>query len=386
MDEELQEQQEKEAIDIHPLKKGKRILVFFADFFIHYALTFLLFNIAVAPIGKAITHYEEKNQEHITLTAEMYDHYYKSNILLKDASFEYYDVTAGVEYTYRCFLSYYVIEGEETTDSSFPQYGHKTANEVIRHFYVDIRNSEQKYIDNFKSYNETNNYFVYDEVNKSFSLKEEVKNEIYPFYDVKDEMGNIGKEYYDNISKELFNPLMAEVMRDIEQNDLHFEGEKHSFKQCRETIKAIETYHENLMTICTYITHFICWLGLFLILPLVNKHRKTLAMIFMKIERVDFFTLNHTRRGPYIINSIYALFSTMLGIMFVPSLLVPFNTLFSLRFLMYGTIFSLALIIADIIFLLINQYNRSLIDYLSNNLFLTEAEMDEVYRVKGYTI
>ena len=140
------------------------------------------------------------------------------------------------------------------------------------------------------------------------------------------------------------------------------------------------------MTICTYITHFICWLGLFLILPLVNKHRKTLAMIIMKVERVDFYTLNHTRRGPYIINSLYALFSTMLGLMFVPSLLVPFNTLFALRFLMYGTIFSLALIIADIIFLLINQYNRSLIDYLSNNLFLTEAEMDEVYRAKGYTI
>ena len=386
MIEDLNKQEEKEVVDIHPLKKGKRILVFLADFFIHFMLTFLLFNVAVAPIGKAITKYKDKNNQHIELTAEMYDHYYKSGILLKDASFEYYDVTAGVEYTYRCFLSYFVIDNEVNTDANYPQYGHKIENDTILHFYQDIRGNKDSYVANFKHYNEKNNYFIFDESTQSFSLKEEVKNELYAFYDPKDSMGDIGKDYYNTLSKEVFNPLMAEVMTDIEKNDLSYEGETHTFLECKNTIKAIENYHAELMTVCAYIAHFISWLALFLILPLVHKSRKTLAMIFMKIERVDFYSLNHVKRPSYLINAIYALFSTLLGILFIPSLLVPFNTLFSLNFLIYGTVFSAALLLASLIFLLVNQYNRSLVDYLSNNLFLTEEEMDELYRAKGYTI
>ena len=386
MEEEVVNQNEDQAIDIHPLKKGKRILVFLADFFLHFMATFLLFNVAVAPLGKIITNYDQKNDEHITLTVDMYNHYYKSGVLFKNDSFEYYDATAGVEYTYRCFLSYYVIDTVETTDPNYPQYGHKIENDTIRHFYVDIRNDEASYIASFKDYNTKDNYFIYDETTRTFSLKDEVKTELYAFYDVKDEMGSVGQEYYDNISVNVFNPMMAEVMRDIETNDLHYEGESHSFIECRDRIKAIETYHENLMTICASISHFLSWLGLFLIFPLVNKNRRTVAMVFMKIERVDFFSLNHVKRGRYSINSLYSLFSNMLGLLFIPSLLVPFNNLFALRFLMYGTIFSGVLLIASLIFLLINQYNRSLIDFLSNNLYLTEEEMDELYRAKGYKI
>ena len=386
MEEQLVNQQENEPVDIHPLKKGKRILVFLADFFLHFIATFLFFNVAIAPIGKVITNYEDKNNEHIALTEDMYNHYYKSGVLLKNDSFVYYDATAGVEYTYRCFLSYYVIDTVETTDPNVPQYGHKIENEAIRHFYVDIRNNEDLYITRFKDYNSKDNYFEYDESLKSFYLKNEVKTELYSYFDVKDEMGSVGQQYYDNISDNLFNPLMAEVMSDIDKNDLHYEGEKQSFLGCKNRIQEIETYHENLMTICAIIAHVISWIGLFLIFPLIHPNRKTVAMVFMRIERVDFFSLNHVKRGPYIINSIYSLFSNLLGIMFVPSLLVAFNNLFALRFLMYGTIFSLVLIIADLIFVLANQYNRSLVDFLTNNLYLTEDEMDELYRAKGYKI
>ena len=386
MEEEVVEKPESSPIDIHPLKKGKRILVFLADFFIHFILSFLLFNVAVAPIGKVITDYENKNLEHMVLTTEMYDHYYKSGVIFKAVNTEYTDVTAGIEYTYRCFLSYFVLDTEESTYPDFPQYGHKIENNVIYHYYHNIRNDDASYIASFKLYNAKDNYFVYDETTNTFSLKNEVKNELYAFYDVKDEMGNVGKEYYSNILENVFNPMLAEVMVDIDKNDLHYEGESHSFLECKNRIKELETYHENLMTICASISHFIVWVALFLVVPLINKERKTLAMMFMKIQIVNFYTLNITKRGMYAINSIYFLFSTMLGLMFVPSLLVPFNNLFALRFLAYGTIFSGALLIVDLIFLLINQYNRSLIDYLSSNLYLTEEEMNEIYRARGYKI
>ena len=382
----MEEEKVQETVDIKPLKKGRRILVFLADFFIHFMITFVFFNIAVAPIGKAITNYNQKNEQHIQVTREMYHHYYASKILLCDSSFEEYDATAGIEYTYRCFLSYYVLDSEESIDSSHPQYGHKKENETINHYYVDIRNDIDSYVTHFKSYNEKNNYFSFNENEKAFYLKNEVKNELYSFYDPKDEMGTIGQTYYNNIQKYVFNPLMARVMSDIETYDLNYEGQTHSYIECRKIIKSIETYHHNLMTACAYISHFISWSACFLIFPLVHPRRKTPALMFMRIEKVDFYSLNHPKRSMQLICSVYSLFSTMLGIMFIPSLLVPFNTLFSLRFLIYGTVFSLALILADLIFLLVNQYNRSLIDYLSNNLYLTEEEMDEIYRAKGYTL
>lgn len=373
-------------IDIHPLKKGKRILVFLADFFIHFIITYLLFNVAVAPIGKAATNYEAKNDEHVIMTGKMYDHYYKSNVLLYENSFDKTDVTAGVEYTYRCFLSYFVLDTEDSIDSKYPQYGHKLENNVVYHYHHDIKNNDKTYIDSFKYYNEKDNYFEYNETTKEFNLKIEVKNELLAFYDPKDDMGDIGNKYYKNISNNLFNPLLAEVMNDIEKNDLHFEGEEYSFLECKNRIREIETYHENLMTVCAFISHGIVWLGIFLLLPLINKDRKTLAMMFMKIERVDFYSLNHTKRSMVVVSAIYSLFATMLGIMFIPSLLVPFNNLFAQRFLMYGTIFSGALLLIDLFFLIFNQYNRCLTDYLSNSLYLTSAEMDEVYRAKGYKI
>ena len=166
--------QEENYVDIHPLKKGRRVLVFIADFLIHFILSFLIFNIAIAPIGKAITNYNKKNDEHISLTAEMYNHYYKSGVLLADSSFEKLDVTAGVEYTYRCFLSFFVLDSEETSDTNYPQYGHKIENNTIYHFYHDIRNKEQSYYDSFDYYNKKDNYFEYNDATKEYNLKIEV--------------------------------------------------------------------------------------------------------------------------------------------------------------------------------------------------------------------
>ena len=386
MEEEVLDQQENNAVDIHPLKKGKRILLFLADFFINFILSFLLFNVAVAPIGKAITKYENKNDEHIVLTHEMYEHYYKSGVVFEAVNSEYTDITAGIEYTYRCFLSFFVLDNEESIDANYPQYGRKIENNVIYHYYHDIRMNDDTYVNSFKSYNEKNNYFIFDGVSSYFSLKNEVKNELYSFYDPKDEMGNVGKGYYNKILENVFNPMLAEVMMDIDKNDLHFEGEKHSFLECKNRIKELETYHDHLMTICALISHFVSWLALFLIVPLVNSDRKTLGMLFMKIHILNFNDLNIVKRGAYVINSIYYLFATMLGLMFVPSFLVPFNNLFASGFLAYSSIFAAVLLLADLIFLLINQYNRSLIDFATHSLYLTEKEMSELYRARGYKI
>ncbi len=51
MEEEVTEQK---FIDIHPLSKWKRLLVFLGDYFIAFIASFILFNLVVFPSAKII--------------------------------------------------------------------------------------------------------------------------------------------------------------------------------------------------------------------------------------------------------------------------------------------------------------------------------------------
>ena len=374
---------EENGVDIKPLKKSKRVLVFLADFFLNFIITFFLFSIAIAPIGKAITNFNDKDEEHKNVATEMYNFYYESGVLHKNTSFEAYDLTAGIEYTYHCFLSYYVLDSEDSIDPSYPQYGHKDENNTIRHFYRDIRSDESKYVSLFEKYNNDIGLFV---KNEDYSLKEEVKNELYAFFDIKDEMGDIGNSYYKTIQNKLFNPLIAEVIADINNNDLVLPNHQHTFVECKNILKTLETYHSNLMCVCTFIAYFISTLIYYLVIPYFNMDKKTLGMMSMKIERVVFTNLNHPNRIHQILIMFYALLTNMIGLLFVPAILVPFNNLFANSWLLYSSIFSLVLSLISLVFMLINQYNRSLTDYISNTLFLAQDDMDALYRARGYNV
>ena len=387
MEDERGIESEKQGVDIHPLKKGKRILVFLADFFLAFIIAFVLFNAAVLPLGKVISGYDGKYAHYEETASEMYEHYYKNNIVLKHSSFEKEDMTAALEYTYGAWLSYYVLDSEQTIDANHEEYGHKLENEVVFHYFRDLRNDKDTYRTLFTKYNSDGHFSIDDDLAVyDFILDADIKSTLYAYFDPKDEMGDVGNGYFDNIRDHIYAPLMAEVMKDIETNDLHFEGEMYSYLGDKVVLNNYLKYHKNLMTICTFISHFITWLGYFLIFPLVNKSRRTLAMIMMKVERVNFFNLNHISRPLYLISAFYSLFSTMLLIMFVPALMVEFTTLFTYTYLIFGTIMSSILALASMIFLFVNQYNRSLTDYLCSSLYLTEAEMDEIYRARGYNV
>ena len=48
------EEQEQKVIEISPLSKGKRFLLFLGDFFIAFIIAFTLFNLATFPLTKLI--------------------------------------------------------------------------------------------------------------------------------------------------------------------------------------------------------------------------------------------------------------------------------------------------------------------------------------------
>ena len=74
---------ENNIVDIFPLNKWKRFLVFLADFFVCFIMCFLLYNIAVMPIAKAVTGYSQKSTESANSMKAMHTVLYENKILFK---------------------------------------------------------------------------------------------------------------------------------------------------------------------------------------------------------------------------------------------------------------------------------------------------------------
>ena len=50
-------------LNIKVISKWKRILINLGDFFINFILAFLIFNVAVTPVGKVFTDYNTKSKQ-----------------------------------------------------------------------------------------------------------------------------------------------------------------------------------------------------------------------------------------------------------------------------------------------------------------------------------
>ena len=60
-------EKEEKTFDILPVKKGRRMLIYLADFFVVLIISMILFNIAVYPLAKLATGSQKKEEEAITV-------------------------------------------------------------------------------------------------------------------------------------------------------------------------------------------------------------------------------------------------------------------------------------------------------------------------------
>ncbi|MBR1846124.1 MAG: hypothetical protein IJ787_00170, partial [Bacilli bacterium] len=66
MPKENAEQQERKVIDVFPLPKGKRMLVFLADFFISFILGLALFHLVAYPLSRLFTNADAQAEQLIS--------------------------------------------------------------------------------------------------------------------------------------------------------------------------------------------------------------------------------------------------------------------------------------------------------------------------------
>lgn len=376
-----EEENKKKTIDIFPIKKYRRILVFLGDMFITYILCLFVFNLIVFPIYKAITGYNEISSSASKYEKERMDILYNNKILFYDEGDED-SITQKYLYSYNLtttaisLMSYYVV------DSSIE-------NEVVYNYYTSIATNKKtigEIVDLYKVYDSNTNFFDFEKKDSNGLplLKEKYITEFSPAFNKKDEMGTQGKEDYNKFITIFFLNAYYGVMDDISTNDIMYDNL--SYKELTKLINEAVSYSNTMVVISTYISFAISWMLMFLVYPLVIGKGKTLSSHIMRIEKVNSRTLNKLKPIEMCIQSSYYFVTTLVVILFVPFPNVDFNYLFNLNSLYIVSGIALLYIVISFIFLLFNKFNRTLSDYLSDCVMIDVDSLDEIYRAKGYEI
>ena len=379
----MEEENKQKVVDILPIKKGRRMLVFLGDFFINFMLSFLLITIAVLPLGKVFTKYGDRNSKYTNDLVLRADILYENKVLFDSGKVDRSEIVYNASYTYYVYLSYFVYDIENPDHVKFPQYGHKEENNIFRHYFIDLINDPDSYISLFDHYNSKNQYFERTDV--VVTLKPEYKSEILTFFDTSDKPTKSCKKYMSNIEKNIFYPMYSEMMTLIQKHDLK-DSKGHSYNKVNGDIKSFETYINNLAISTSLIAFTLSTSILHLLIPLLNKHRKTLTMMILKVERVDIRSLSLLKKGKTVLSFIYSLFSMLLITFFAPIGLLTIYEIFNISILFVLGLFSIAIILSSFVFLLFNRFNRTLFDYFTGTVMLTNDSLDEVYRSRGYII
>ena len=170
MVEELENKQK--VVNIVPAGKGKRILLFLADLFLNFILSFVVLNLIVVPLGKLFVGFKGKTNDYTENQTLRADILYQNGVVINSGDVEKKDLVYNVSFSYYCFLSYYSYNEENPSNMIDDQFGHKEENEVIRRYFIDVINNQDKYASLFDNYN-NDKYFVKDGIN--YSLKEEYR-------------------------------------------------------------------------------------------------------------------------------------------------------------------------------------------------------------------
>lgn len=364
-------EKEKKTVDIFPLGKGKRVLVYLCDLIINFALAFFLFNIAVFPSARSIIHVDEKTSEIASFGTKRDSVLYGNNLLFavdeeKKAS-AYFN--GSLTNTFTRYSSYFVNDASSDYD-------------VFHNYYITIKNDASSYISVMKSNDKDLSFFDYS--GSSPVLKDTYKKEFKPAFDSKDSLGDTAKSHYESFQNDFFLQCYYDMLGDIEKNDLTYGGV--SYKTCQNHVNELSNVIDNTIAVSSYISEAMSILLLFLLVPLLGKNSKTVAMLFMKVERVNVYSLKLSRNRDVLLYFIYQVALNLALILFVPLPTVSINLVFGLGVLLPLSLISLGLAVISLFFVLFNSFNRSLSDILTGTILITSDSLDEIYRSKGYKV
>lgn len=378
------ELKENKYVDINPITKGKRMLIFLGDFFINFIVAFVFFGVMVTPLAKLVTNFDAKSELFEAYEKDRIDILYDNELIYYEDEVNKYNEHIYMKHTYDRFLSYYVLTKEISFELTNENYGKYPKNEVVKHYYIDVRNTPNKYNEIFDKYNNKVGYFIKDDNN--YILKEEYRSTLEEYFNPMGQMSDVGLTLYDDVASEIFFALFGEILTDINKKDVDLQSNNYPYSYNEYSLMAeeIRDYHVLMLSISALISYVLSTLLVYLLYPILTKTKRSPTMSICKIDRININDFNKPKNYTLFTNFIYSLVLNLPYVMFLPATLVPFTYIFTFYILVTFSFISLLFILISFIFLLFNDFVRSLSDRFTKTVLISEADLYEIYKAKGY--
>lgn len=379
MDEDKAEQQSNRGatLDVFPLSKGKRMLLFLGDFFLVFILALFLSNIVVYPIAKSATDYDTKESFNVANEQSRYTILYENKLLYYQTAETKNNINENLEYTFDLFISYYVDNGS-------------LDYEIFHHYYSEFPNADgQSYLDLIRQYDtlEMFDLSVLDDFGCPI-MKQEYKDLFAANFDEKDEMDEEGKAAYGSAFNHFFLTMFYTMMNDIAANDLSLPIDRptQSYNDLTALIKEYEEFYDLVAIICSSISFALASIVFYFVYPLVNKKGRTPTQSVIKVDRVDRTTFAILPRRIRLLNGLYATVLTLPCLLFVPVPTVSVNYVFSISTLLGISIVGFAFVMVAFFTVIFDKFNRGLTEIFTHSVAMKEEMLDEIYKAKGYYV
>ena len=368
-------------IDLHPISKWKRILLYLGDMFLSFIAAILFMSLIVMPIASIFV--KPKTQEAVAAEHVCDDILYEHKLLFYKTPegtglFPKYNFDADLRYTYNRFLAFYVFDTDTSLDPEYPDYCHKIENEVIYTYYHDIKYDDITYYDLFNKH--AARYNLFDITDTSIALKADIKEVLVTFYKPGEKLGSKGQEYYDNIS-DLFSALYSMVIKDIKVNDLT-DTAGNSYIKNQALISEISKNYYGTVALCAGISYLLGWLIIHIVYPLINSNGRTPTMSIMRVDRLGYRNLIELSKKEVALLSSYFVLLDMPYMMFLSLSYTTMLYILKVPALPILSIISLLTVIVSLFIILFNPFNRSLSDLLSQSVMVSSQEVDGIIKAK----
>ena len=353
------------------------MLLFLGDFFLVFILALFLSNIVVYPIAKSATDYDTKESLNVANQQGRYTILYENHLLFNESAETKNSLEDNLEYTYSRFLSYYVV-------------GASIENEIYHNYYSQYHNQDGKsLLKLYKAY-DLSEFFDFGTINGEGlpALKEKYQVEFAPKYEEGNEMSETGQINYNYLFEHFFLSMYYTMVDDIKFNDLHLPNNElsASYNDLTEKIEEFNDFYDSTAIICSSISFGVAAVALYFVYPLLNKRGRTPTQSVMKIERVEKGTYKILPRPRRCLSGLYMSILTLPCLLFVPVPTVSINYVFSITGMFGISMVGLIGVIASMLMVIFDKFNRGLTELLTFSIALKEEMLDEVYKVKGYYV
>ena len=365
--------EEKKKVYIYPAKRIRRFGVFFADLFITLILGVLILEGLVLQIARPIISYSSLVDEMSNISQKELDLYYENEILYYEEDSKY-SFSTNLETTSDNYISY-LCNGNnlEYTD-------------VINTYYVKIRSYSLIDLNKLIKENDTSLYFDDTSYNSNgtYHLKTEFVNQFKPNFISGDEMSENAKTQYDDFVNNYFLKMYSLIVSDIKINNLYNADKTTSFFTYENRMNSINSTIDNMFTISSIIAFILSTFILFFSIPFIDKKGRTIGEIVLKTEHIKLDGYDYLDKKRVFSSYLLSLISNSVILMFLPVLSINFSSLFSFSILVVTSVISLLYLLIDLGFLLFNQLNRSIKEFITHSLVVDKATMDEYYKEMNY--